>query len=128
MNWRVYCGPPFRDITEQVTLASSVEHSLAAALSHSPESEVCGLFLGRRSGDTYMVELLWPARNLSPTPRSAFVVDPGAVVAAHDAAAARGLEVLGAWHSHPRGDLAPSARDCAEAWPAQLMLIAAQVA
>ncbi len=126
--WRAYCGPPFRDVTEQVTLESAVERSLAAALSHGQEIEVCGLLLGRRRGETYVVELLWSAPNLSPTPQSAFVVDPGAVVAAHDAAAERGLEVLGAWHSHPSGDLDPSERDRAEAWPGQLMLIAARVA
>ncbi len=47
-------------------------------------------------------------------------MDPLAWIRAADAASDRGLEVVGEWHSHPRGDVEPSARDIESArsiWP-----------
>ena len=73
--------------------------------------EACGLFLGtpRR------IETAIPTRNVHPTPRSHFEIDPAALIAAHKAARAGGPEIVGYWHSHPTGQAAPSATDQASA-------------
>ncbi len=52
-----------------------------------------------------------------------FVLDPLELVAAAD----RGFELLGVWHSHPGGSPSPSPSDhaAARAWPGTLWLILA---
>ena len=44
-----------------------------------------------------------------------YLIDPADHCAALRAARAAGLEVVGAYHSHPDGTLLPSATDCREA-------------
>jgi len=127
VNWRVYVGPPWGEVSARVTLAGTACATLERALAAAGRTEACGLLLGRREAERYAVEVLWVGSNASSTPETAFALDPGEVVAAHDGATTLGLEVLGAWHSHPSGDLTPSARDRAEAWPGQLLLIAANL-
>ena len=76
----------------------------------SPE-ECCGLLLGRGG----VIERAVPATNVAATPRQAFEIDPQALVDAHRAARTGGAEVIGYYHSHPRGPAEPSAVDCAQA-------------
>lgn len=71
------------------------------------------------------VGLVSRARNLSPEPDHAFELDPGDLVAADGAARARGLEVVGVWHSHPGAPPLPSARDREHAWTGWSHLIVA---
>jgi proteasome lid subunit RPN8/RPN11 len=47
------------------------------------------------------------------------------VVAAEHAARARGLELVGVWHSHPRGEALPSEADLRAAWRGWTQLIVA---
>lgn len=93
----------------RVTRAALAE-MLDEAMRAAPD-ECCGILLGR-SG---CIESLRPARNVHPAPRTHFEIDPQALVDAHRAARAGGPEVIGYFHSHPRGPAAPSATDRAEA-------------
>ena len=101
--------------------------------------EACGLLLGRRLGRTLggkrseggsdserrLVEELTLASNVeAERPGSRFVLAPGDFLAADSRARAAGLEILGAWHSHPDGPAEPSAEDAASAWPGWTSLIA----
>lgn len=56
---------------------------------------------------------LW-SRNLARA-EERFEVDPADQLLAEELAGADGLEVIGAWHSHPRGSASPSSRDQREA-------------
>jgi desampylase len=76
--------------------------------------EACGLLLGARSDAGYLVSRIVPVPNISPA-EDAFQLDPLAWRSAELAAREEGLEVLGVWHSHPRSDAEPSARDHAGA-------------
>ena len=69
--------------------------------------ECCGLLLGRGR----RIEEARRAANVAADPARAFEVDPGVLIAAHRAARADGLEVVGCYHSHPSGVAEPSARD-----------------
>jgi proteasome lid subunit RPN8/RPN11 len=72
--------------------------------------ECCGLLLS----DGQTVRLAWPARNeLASTNR--YRVDPRDYVAAARHGRKRGLDVVGAYHSHPVSRAWPSATDVAEA-------------
>jgi proteasome lid subunit RPN8/RPN11 len=75
--------------------------------------EACGVLLGdSRGSDTVLTGWL-PARNLlGPLEgKRGFLLDPVALLRAEREAARRGLQLLGAWHSHPGGGAEPSARD-----------------
>jgi proteasome lid subunit RPN8/RPN11 len=73
--------------------------------------ECCGLLLGKG----HRVALAQSAANVHPDPERHFEIDPKALIAAHRAARAGGLELLGYYHSHPIGRAEPSASDRAAA-------------
>ncbi|HOB13902.1 MAG TPA: M67 family metallopeptidase [Novosphingobium sp.] len=73
--------------------------------------ECCGLLLGQGN----RVALAQPAANVHPDPLRHFEIDPAALIAAHRAQRAGGLELIGYYHSHPNGRAEPSAEDIAMA-------------
>lgn len=73
--------------------------------------EACGLLIGTRRGSEIEVCALAPATNVSIEPGSSFELDPLDVVAAEDSAASVRMEIVGTWHSHPRGPLDASSAD-----------------
>jgi len=83
---------------------------IAHACEDSPR-ECCGLLLGR--GDE--VAEVRRARNVASSPATRFVIDPKDHIDARRDGRARGLEILGFYHSHPHGAAVPSATDVAEA-------------
>jgi len=93
----------------------------------SPD-ECCGFLLGTL--DDRMASVREAARALNRETvapggqgRSRFEIAPSDVVAAHREAARRGLAVVGYYHSHPRGQARPSARDELLAWAGLVYLI-----
>ena len=70
----------------------------------------CGLLIGGAA----LIDCVVPARNLRPAP-DRYLIDPADHCAALRTARAAGLEVVGAYHSHPNGTLLPSDVDCREA-------------
>lgn len=81
-----------------------------AAAAHPHEA--CGILLGEGNRITEAR----PAANVHPTPGTHFEIDPQALIDAHRAARAGGAaQVVGYYHSHPRGPAAPSATDRASA-------------
>jgi desampylase len=95
------------DALKPLALPTALHAALLSEAAASPGVEVCGVVLG--TGDR--VDQLWPAANLAANPAQAFEIDPAALLAAHKAARAQGREVIGYYHSHPNGVLAPSAED-----------------
>lgn len=89
---------------------SAIATLLNEAARAAPE-EACGLLLGSAE----RIESAVPTRNVHPTPRTHFEIDPAALIAAHRAAREGGAGVVGYWHSHPSGAAAPSATDRASA-------------
>jgi proteasome lid subunit RPN8/RPN11 len=92
---------------------------LAHARAEAP-LECCGLVVGS-SG---LIERAVPARNALAS-RTRFLVDPEDHFAAIRTARAEGLEVIGAYHSHPASAAAPSPRDLAEAGDPDLLCLIA---
>jgi desampylase len=84
------------------TMATLLEE---ARLAHP--RECCGLLLGKG----HRLALARPAANVHPDPERHFEIDPKALIAAHRAMRAGGLEILGYYHSHPNGHAEPSATD-----------------
>nr|WP_068864028.1 M67 family metallopeptidase [Erythrobacter dokdonensis] len=93
----------------EVTSQALAAMRAAAAATHPREA--CGILLGEGG----RIISARPTRNVHPTPETRFEIDPQALIDAHRAARAGGLEVVGYFHSHPAGAAAPSATDRAMA-------------
>lgn len=88
--------------------------ALAAMRAHAAAAhprEACGILLGEGGRITEARQ----ARNVHPSPQTHFEIDPQALIDAHRAARAGGPQVIGYYHSHPRGPAIPSATDRASA-------------
>lgn len=72
--------------------------------------ECCGLLAAREG----VIDEAIPARNLKAS-AVAFLIDPADHFAALKRARAAGLEIVGAYHSHPRSPAVPSPTDLAKA-------------
>jgi proteasome lid subunit RPN8/RPN11 len=98
------------DVTPRTTIAAHVlnrvlEHARAAA-----PAECCGVLVGRLDAIAECV----PVRNISTT-ATRYLLDPAEHITARRDARARGLDIVGFYHSHPRSGPEPSATDVAEA-------------
>lgn len=80
--------------------------------------EVCGLLVGRDR----RVERVVPTAN-DAVRATEYAIPPEAHFAAIRAARADGLEVIGAFHSHPGSPAEPSPRDAADAFEDFVFLI-----
>lgn len=94
----------------------------AALLEHAREGvpeEVCGVLSGRRDPDgTPIVTGNHRVPNVADSPETRYELDPAAQLAAMEAIEEQGDEVVGFYHSHPRGPAGPSATDARLAtWP-----------
>jgi len=81
--------------------------AMRTAADEAAPLECCGILVGQGA----LIERAVPADNVHLTPRSHFEIDPQALIDAYRAARASGPEVIGYYHSHPRGPAAPSATD-----------------
>lgn len=104
-----------------LTISTPLLDEILAAAAASADAEICGLLLGR--GD--VVEAIRPCANVADDPRDSFEIDPAVLIAAHRAGRAGGPAPVGHYHSHPRGDVTPSARDAAAAEPGSYWIIVA---
>jgi [CysO sulfur-carrier protein]-S-L-cysteine hydrolase len=91
-------------------LPAAVREALIAHAQREAPNECCGLLIGR--GQT--VSDAHPARNTVAS-HTRFQINPADHFVAIRKARAAGLEVIGAYHSHPASAALPSARDLAEA-------------
>ena len=87
------------------TIPASVRDAM---LSHSRAelpNECCGLLLGSQA-----IERAVPMRSIPPAP-DAYYMDPEQQIAVFTAMEASGEQLLGIYHSHPKGPVEPSGMD-----------------
>lgn len=99
---------------------------LARTLQSAEPEEGCALLLGRREGAELALQESWPCLNRwepAGERRCRFRLDPREQLLAQRWARVRGLQVIGAAHSHPASAAVPSATDLALCWGPTLMLI-----
>ena len=97
-------------------------------------NECCGILLGRAAGEQKQVCEVLALKNLRQEPekaqellplespaseseRNRFLIDPREQLRVERGARARGVEVLGYYHSHPDHPARPSNYDRQHAWP-----------
>ena len=90
--------------------------------------ECCGLLLGRfeNEGKKVCAELL-PISNAreETAKRNRFLIRPEELLRGEQHAAAKALEVIGFYHSHPDHPAVPSAYDLEHAWPVYSYIVVA---
>jgi len=92
-------------------ISSAVLHRIIADANADPACEQCGLLFG----DSVRVADATPCANVATDPARTFEIDPAALFAALRAERTGGPKLIGYWHSHPSGDVRPSATDAAMA-------------
>lgn len=106
--------------TESVSIVipESVREEVVAHAREGAPEEVCGLLAGTRGEDESQVEERYPAENVAETPRTRYEVGPQEQLALMEDIEESGQEVVGFYHSHPKGPAEPSVTDTAQAtWP-----------
>ena len=73
--------------------------------------EVCGVFLGRPGEPALVVEALAVTNRETEAPRVRYQIAPEDLIRIERQALARGLEILGYYHSHPDHPARPSETD-----------------
>jgi len=90
--------------------------------------ECCGILLGRVSGGDKTVEELLPVDNERQESRhNRFLITPEALLRAEREGRARGLDIVGFYHSHPNAPALPSEYDREHAWPTYSYIIVSVV-
>jgi proteasome lid subunit RPN8/RPN11 len=106
-----------------ITLSEQARQAIARHAEASYPYECVGLLIGRLEGEHKIVEDVLPAENRWTTDvgltdaehehslRDRFTLDPRDYLRADRAARARGLDIVGCYHSHPDHPAEPSERD-----------------
>ncbi|MDR3528473.1 MAG: M67 family metallopeptidase [Rhizomicrobium sp.] len=95
----------------QLILPATLHAQLLAEAKAAFPAECCGLLEGVRDGESVGVSALHPSANLSPTPKTAFEIDPALHFRLLRGLRGTGREIVGCYHSHPTGKALPSSRD-----------------
>jgi len=98
------------DLLLKPAAQADCERALAAA----HPREACALLLGRKTPEGHLVRRIALVPNIA-TGDDAYELDPLTWREVELEARAEELEVVGVWHSHPRTQATPSARDRAAA-------------
>src|SRR5260221_935361 len=112
-SWRLCVERQQRTLGLVIMTVKLPQTVIAEMLAHAREespNECCGLLIGRRGA----VESAVRARNLDAGP-TRYLIDPADHFAAMKAARVQGLQVIGAYHSHPASAPTPSPSDVEEA-------------
>ncbi len=105
----------------RVRVAPEAAEAIRKEAARAYPAEGCGALLG--PADEAVSEILPLANTEASSPRTRFTVSPLDYLAVEDRADARGLKLLGFWHSHPDHPARPSPTDRAHAWPGLLTVV-----
>jgi len=100
--------------TPGLALRPEVEASIRAHAREAYPHECCGALIGR-AGEVSVAHAL--PNTTDEGPRRRFLVRPDDYRGAERASQARGLDLLGFYHSHPDHPARPSQYDLDHAWP-----------
>lgn len=97
--------------------ATVIEHA------RSSTREVCGVLIGQR--EPLEIKSIVAGRNVHPQPQQHYLIDAATLLHADDLAHSTGQQIVGFYHSHPRGAAVPSPHDRRNAWPGFVYMIVA---
>jgi proteasome lid subunit RPN8/RPN11 len=97
---------------DEIRLAPGVAAEILNHARGNPNEECCGLLAGRHGA----IAQAFPAQNVAEHPASAYEIAPKELFRIMREIRAAGLELLGIYHSHPKGNNQPSLRDVERAY------------
>ena len=97
---------------DEIRLARNVVVEILNHARSNPVEECCGLLAGRDGA----IAQAFPAQNVADHPASTYEIAPKELFRTIREIRAAGLELLGIYHSHPKGDNQPSPRDVERAY------------
>lgn len=106
-----------------VRLTRAVLEEIRQEAARAYPHEGCGALIGPAPGDVQ--ETLALPNQDEDNPRTRFSVSPRDYMAVESAADARGVRLLGFWHSHPDHPARPSVTDRRYAWEGLLTVVVA---
>jgi proteasome lid subunit RPN8/RPN11 len=95
------------NVTAAVRIRGEIISRMREQARITPEAECCGLLAGREG----IIARILPARNAYANPATAYEIAPEDLFRLMRQIRAENLEMMGIYHSHPRGENRPSARD-----------------
>jgi proteasome lid subunit RPN8/RPN11 len=98
-----------------LTLGNGVDAAIRAHAAETYPNECCGALIGQP--DDRVLEALPLPNTTDEGPRRRFLIQPADYRRSEQHASARGLSLLGFYHSHPDHPAQPSVHDLAQAWP-----------
>ena len=102
-----------------IALPTAVREAILEQAREGRPEESCGVLGGEFDPDgTSRVRSQYQAENVAEEPRTRYEIDPEQQLRIFERLEDRGEEIVGFYHSHPRGPPRPSATDAARAtWP-----------
>lgn len=102
-----------------LVLASDLRHIIHTHVEGTYPNEGGGFLVGTLSGDQRVVTELHPVQNVFASEEQfhRFLAEDGTFQRIEDEADARGLSLVGYFHSHPNSPAVPSEFDRVHAWP-----------
>jgi proteasome lid subunit RPN8/RPN11 len=99
-----------RRIDLQKIILSKLQKKILLDHSHKEEpNESCAILYGDKNNETYTVKEIWLTENIASSPKE-FTLSPEQNKEMHDKEKID-LEIIGIFHSHPKGDAYPSNTD-----------------
>lgn len=95
----------------RIKISTQILSEIKDVARQNAPQEACGMLFG----DAAEVHSASATKNVAVNPERHFEIDPVAHFAAIRAERAGGPRLIGYWHSHPSGDVRPSATDAAMA-------------
>ena len=95
-----------------VRIRREIVAAMRAEAAKTPEQECCGLLAGRGG----IISEIFPARNAHANPATGYEIAPRELFQLMREIRARDLQLLGIYHSHPRGENLPSRSDVGQAF------------
>lgn len=97
---------------KSVRIGSGLIEMLERTAWHAAPNEACALLLGAWDGAVADVMSAVVANNVTDSdPETSFEVDPAMHIRLQKLSRAGGPEIIGVWHSHPKGPAQPSETD-----------------
>ena len=90
-----------------IEVTSDVVDTMHCAVGEEYPREACGILFGQGNRISAFIK----ARNVHKSPETHFEIDPQALINVHRSAREGGPQIVGYFHSHPRGQAKPSKTD-----------------
>ena len=113
------------DAGPELVVPTAIRDAILERARDGAPEEICGIFGGDFEPEgRSRVRSQYPAENVAETPRTRYRIDPEEQLEVFERLEDDGEEIVGFYHSHPRGPPRPSATDEAQAtWPDRSYLI-----